>query len=58
MKVRYTIYNQNCLPVYDIIIPRVDNVYYEKHCFSLYMEDGGRQDFPLTALDFTLEVIR
>ena len=56
MKVRYTIYNVNCLPVYDVIIPRVDCVYYEKHCFSLYMLDGSRQDFPLTALDFTLEV--
>lgn len=57
MKVRYTIYNKNCLPVYDVIIPRVDSVYYGKHCFSLYMQDGSRQDFPLTALDFTLEVI-
>lgn len=57
MKVRYIVYNQNSMPVYDIIIPRVDCVYYEKHCFSLYMLDGSRQDFPLTALDFTLEVL-
>lgn len=57
MKVRYAIYNCNCLPVYDVVIPRVDTVYYEKRCFSLYMEDGRRQDFPLTSCDFTLEVI-
>ena len=58
IKVRYTIYNENCLPVYDIIIPRVDNVFYEKHCISLYKDDGTREDFPLTVMDFTLEVIR
>lgn len=57
MKVRYIVYNENCLPVYDLIIPRVDCIYYEKRCFSLYMKDGSRQDFPLTDLDFTLEVI-
>lgn len=58
MKVRYTVYNQNSLPVYDVIIPRVDYVYYDKHSFSLYKEDGSREDFPLVVLDFTWEVIR
>ena len=57
MRVRYIVYNEHCLPVYDVIIPHVDNVFYEKYCFSLYKEDGSREDFPLTSLDFTLEVI-
>lgn len=58
MKVRYTIYNQNSLPVYDIIIPCVDDIYYEKHCLTLYKEDGSREDFPLISKDFIVEVIR
>lgn len=58
MKVRYVVYDRHSIPVYDVVIPRVDGVYYERHCFYLYMDDGSRQDFLLTALDFTLEVIR
>lgn len=58
MKVRYVVYDLNSIPVYDVVIPHVDCVYYEHSCFSLYMEDGSSQDFPLSSVDFTLEVIR
>ena len=58
MKVRYTIYNENCLPVFDVVIPRVDCVYYQKTSIEIYLEDGNLDTFPLKGLDFTLEVLR
>lgn len=58
MKVRYTIYNENCLPVFDVVIPHVDCVYYQKNSIEIYLEDGNLDTFPLKGLDFTLEVFR
>ena len=58
MKVRYTIYNVNCIPVYDVIIPHVDCVLYQRSSIEIYLIDGNLDTFPLKGLDFTLEVIR
>lgn len=58
MRVRYTVYDQNCIPVYDVIIPHVDCVFYQKSCVEIYMIDGNLDTFPLKGFDFTLEVMR
>ena len=58
MKVRYTIYDENYRPVYDVIMSHVDCVLYQKSSIEIYKVDGTLNTFSLEGFDFTLEVIR